>query len=144
LEGHDQRADRIPEQRKGEDRPATETVGEVAEDDGAEEQSGELRGDEAREASHAEQRLGRRRKDAAFEQAERDISGQEEVVEFGEAAERQQNNEIANIARLGQTIEPRRDGYRSTTHDWAFLNFFPCWIDSKYPIGELVVLQLWN
>src|SRR5665213_3631271 len=88
----------------------------MAEDDGAEEQPGEQCGNEAGEALHAEQRLGGRREDAALEKAERDVAGEEKVVELEAAAERYQDDEVADVVGLGQAIEPCGNRRRRACH----------------------------
>src|SRR5215470_12122697 len=68
------------------------------------------RGDETGKALQIEQPLRGRREDAGLEQADGDIGGEKQVVEFEPAAERQQRHEPAGVARRRQSIEPRRDG----------------------------------
>ena len=84
---------RIPEKRPGEDRPASEPVGEEAAEDRADEEAGEQRGDEARDAGRAEQARGVGRQHAGLDQARRDVSGEQEVVELEEHAEAEQHDD---------------------------------------------------
>ena len=67
----------------------------------------------------AEQADGRRREDAAFHEARRDVAGVQQVVEFEEEAEAQQHDQLPDGARGGQAVEPRGDaaGVESAA-DW--------------------------
>src|SRR6202044_3983365 len=57
LKRHNERADRVPQQRKRKDQTPSEAVGEPAEDQCAEKHSGKAGGDEAGEAMQIEQAL---------------------------------------------------------------------------------------
>ena len=89
LKRHDEGADRIPKEREGEDRTAAVPVGQPAERERADEQAQEQRGHETGKALEIEQSLRRRREYAGLEQADGDIGGEEQIVEFEPAAERQ-------------------------------------------------------
>ena len=89
LERHDDAGDRVPDQRIGEYRLASEPVGDEAEQSRADKQSGEQRRNETCNAARAEQARRRRRQYAAANEPRRDIAGQKQIVIFETAAQRQ-------------------------------------------------------
>ncbi len=113
LAGHDHGCRGIAEQRIGEDRAAAKTVGEEAEEEGADEQAGKGRGDEGADAGEAEEGRCRRREQSAAAQTRRDVAGQEQIVDLETAAEREQDDEPPDIGRPRHRLEPSRDLVRS-------------------------------
>ena len=107
LKRHDQRADRVPEQREGEDRAAAKAVGDPAEGERADEHPGKACGHKAGEAVQVEQPLSRRLEQAGLEHSRRHIGGEEQVVEFEPAAERKKRDQLQSVARRRQAIEAR-------------------------------------
>jgi hypothetical protein len=86
----------------------TDAVGEETQEERADEQSGEGRRDKGADSGKAEKGLrGRGQKPAAV-QPRRDIAGEEQIIDFETAAERQQNDEAPGIGRGGQAFEPAR------------------------------------
>jgi hypothetical protein len=114
LKRQDEGANRIPEQREGEDRAATQTVGQPTKRQRADKHAGKARGDEAGKAVHIEQARGGRLEQTLLEQAGRHIGREEQVVEFEPGAERQQRDQLSRMPRRRQPVEPRgnRDGRR--------------------------------
>ena len=59
----------------------------------------------------AEEALGGRREDAALVQSRSDVGGEEEIVKLETSAERQQDDQMADVARVRQAIQPCRGRY---------------------------------
>ena len=64
--------------------------------------------DETGEAVQIEQALRRRGEQAFLEKTDRNVGGEEQIVEFKPAAERQECYEVARVAQGRQAIETRR------------------------------------
>ena len=94
----------------GEDRPPPVEVGEEAAQDRADEQAGEQGGDEARDPRRAEQADCLCREHARFDEARRDIGGEQKVVELEEHAEAEQHEIGPDRARRRQPVDAGRDG----------------------------------
>ena len=114
LQRHHDVGRRIPEERPGEDRPPAVAVGEKAAKDRADEEAGEQSGDEARDAGRAKEAAGLGGQDAGFDQARRNIGGEEEVIELEEHAEAEQHDIGPDRARRRQPVDAGRD--RSGAH----------------------------
>ena len=104
LERHDQRAGAVPEQREGEDEAAAVGVGDPAERHGADPQAGEQREHEGARAGHLERRQNAedaerlRGEQARLGHAGDDVGGQEQVVELEAGAERDQDDQVPDVA----------------------------------------------
>ena len=109
LKRHDEGADRVPEQREGEDRAAAEAVRQPAEGERADEHAGEAGRDQAREALQVEQARRGRFEQAFLEQPDRHIGRKEQIVELEPGAERKKRDQPARMPRRRQAIEPRGD-----------------------------------
>ncbi len=112
LERHDQRAGAIPQQREREDEAAAVSVGDPAEGHGANPQTGEQREYERARSGDLERRQdaedakGLRGEQARLVHAGNDVRGQEQVVELETRTQRDQNNQLPNVATARQAIEP--------------------------------------
>ena len=100
LERHDECADRVPEQREGEDRAAAEAVGQPAERDACRRTSpANSAATKLAKPCRSNRPLRGRLEDAGLEQPDRDIGGEEQIVELEPAAERHQCHEPARVSR---------------------------------------------
>ncbi len=108
LERHDQGRGAVPQQRDGEDDAPAVAVRHEAEPGGADEQSGEGGGHEQRGAAeHAQRDVGEQPR---AHQPRHHVSGDEQVVELEQPAQREQRHQLPDVGRGRQAVEPRQDG----------------------------------
>jgi hypothetical protein len=113
LARHRHRRRGVAKQRKGEDRPPSEPVGQEAQEERAGEQSGKGRGDEGANPRKAEKRLRGRGQQPRASESRCDVAGKEQVVDLETAAERQQDHQPPQIGRAGQAFETLRNFVRT-------------------------------
>src|SRR5260370_902528 len=108
LQSHHKRADGVPQQREAEDWSASKPVRDRTENKRPHEESRKKSGYKTREAIDSQETSGRRCENAAAVEGRSDIGGEKQIVELETRAQRQQDNQFADIAELRQSVQTRR------------------------------------
>ncbi len=109
LQAHQHRCCGVPEQCEGEDRAATEAVGELAEQAGAEKQPEKGGRRERGLVGHAKRPLRACGKDPFLDQSRADVGGLEQVVQLKEATDGQQRHEPPDRCHCRQAVDAGRN-----------------------------------
>ncbi|CAI8713849.1 hypothetical protein EMIT093MI4_110117 [Pseudomonas sp. IT-93MI4] len=105
MDAHQHRGHGVPDQREGEDRAPAESIGQRAEQAGAEEQAEEGRRRERCLIGEAEHALIAGGEDPVTDQSRTDVGGLEQIVEFEETTNRQQRDQSPDRGDGGQAVD---------------------------------------